>query len=170
MSAYNKERERCVNIIEQEFREVTKLPPSFSLDEGKKFIKRLTTLLRDLPSAANDDEGMADILLPYPKGKYDGKVVKIEAFIEKYKDKSAGVIEFAYTTEAANAGAEIGIKKGVVNLFRKLLSHNVWQTHLVEETGENKALCNIVVYNIIKAIKTEAIKPGSADTNVHLLH
>ena len=49
MSTYDTKRERFAKIIELEFEKVAKLPPSFSLDDGKKFKKKLITILRDIP-------------------------------------------------------------------------------------------------------------------------
>ena len=42
MSTYNDKRKRCAKIIELEFKEVTKLPPTFSLDYGMIFTKNLS--------------------------------------------------------------------------------------------------------------------------------
>ena len=67
MSAYNSERKRCSNIIELEFKEVAKLPPSLSLDDGKKFTKKLIILLRDMSHPINKTDRMADILLISPQ-------------------------------------------------------------------------------------------------------
>ena len=78
MSAYNSERKRCSNIIELEFKEVAKLPPSFSLNDRKKFTKKLITVLRDMSHPINKTNGMADILLIIPQGAYDRKVPKVE--------------------------------------------------------------------------------------------
>ena len=76
MSAYNSERKRCSNIIELEFKEVAKLPPSLSLDDGKKFTKRLITVLRDMPHPINKTDGMVEILFLSPQGSYDVKFPK----------------------------------------------------------------------------------------------
>ena len=80
-----------------------------------------------------------------------------------------GAIKFAYIPDAAAAGAEMGIKKGIADLVQRLLPSNVWQTHLVEATGENKAVKYINIHEIIQSIQTESIKTGSHDTNTGLL-
>ena len=124
MSAYNSESEQCVNIIELNFKEVAKLPPSYLLDGGKKFIKRLITVLIDMPHPINETDGVAYILLLDHQGAYDDKFPKAEEYIDRYKDQSAGAIEFAYNTDMAAAGTEMGIRKGIVDLFRRLLPSN----------------------------------------------
>ena len=66
--------------------EVDKLPPSFSLDDKKNFIKQLIIILRDIPHCINKTDGMVDILILTPQGAYDGKVSKAENYINRYKD------------------------------------------------------------------------------------
>ena len=63
----------------------------------------------------------------------------------------------------------MGIKKCIVDLVCRPLLINVWQTHLVEATGDNKALKDVTIHDIIQSIQTESIKPGSQDTNTGLL-
>ena len=63
MYTYNTECERCANIIELEFKEVAKIPHSFSLDDSKEFTKRLITVLIDMPQPINKTNGMEEILL-----------------------------------------------------------------------------------------------------------
>ena len=94
----------------------------------------------------------------------------MDGYIDRYKDKSVGEIEFSYNTYAAAAGAEMGIKKGIVELVRRLFPRKVWQNHIVKSTSENKSLKDVVIHNIIQSIKTESIKPGSQDTNTGLLN
>ena len=48
MSACNAERERCAKIIAEEFKGVEALQPSFTLADAKRFIKQLTSTLKDL--------------------------------------------------------------------------------------------------------------------------
>ena len=64
-----------------DFKEVAKLPPSFSLKYGNKFIKRPIPILRDIPHPINKTNGMADMLLISPEGAYNGKVPKAEEYI-----------------------------------------------------------------------------------------
>ena len=125
ISAYNAKHEQCAKVTKIEFKEVTKLLPSFSIKYGKKFIRRLITLLKYMPHPINETDGIADILLLTPQGAYYGKVPKAEEYIDHFKDQSAGAIEFAYNTDAAAAGAEMGIKKGIVELVLCLLHINV---------------------------------------------
>ena len=70
---------------------------------------------------------------------------------------------------AAVAGAEMGIKKGIVDLAHRLLLSNVWKTHLVKTTGDNKSIKDVTIHDIIQSIHTKYIKPGSQDTNTGLL-
>ena len=77
MSAYNADREICAKIIELEFKEVAKLPPSFSLDYGKKFTKTHQRPPRHA-SPHQKTDGMSYMLLIIPQGSYDGKVPKVE--------------------------------------------------------------------------------------------
>ena len=138
MSENNAEQEWFTKVIGKEFNEVAKPPPSFLLEDRKKFIKRLITALRDIPHPVNEIYGMADILLLNPQVEYNGKVLKAEEYIDRYKEKSARVIGFAYNTDAAAAGNEMEINKGIVDLVLRLLPYNLWQTHLVEATGDKK--------------------------------
>ena len=62
---------------------------------------------------------MVDILILTPQGAYDGKVSKAEDYINRYKDQSAGAIEFAYNTAMDAAGAEMGMKKDIVDLVQR---------------------------------------------------
>ena len=78
MSAYNFRRERCAKVIKLEFKEVANIPPSFSLEYVKKFIKRLITVLKYMPHAIIGTNNMADIFLIIPQGAYNGKVPKSE--------------------------------------------------------------------------------------------
>ena len=57
----------------------------------------------------------------------------------------------------------MGIKKGIVELVCHLLNSNIWKTHLVEYTGDNKTLKDVIIYNIIQSIKTKSTKPGYQD-------
>ena len=149
MSAYNSECKWCSKVIEQEFKEVAKISPSFLLYDGKKKFKCLTTILRDILHLVNKTNGMADIIIFNPQGVYNVKVLKADEYIDTYKDKSVEEIEFAYNTDVAAAGAEMGIKKGVVDLVRHLFPRNVWQTHLSESTGDNKYLNDVIIHDII---------------------
>ena len=140
MSAYNAEQARCAKIIADEFKEVETLPPSFTLDRAKKFIKHLKSILKDLYNPKNEDEGMADILLIFPLGAYDGVLPKIEDYIDKYKGASSNALEFSYNTAATAVGAEFGIKKGIVDLICRALPCHVWEPHLTDTDGEHMAL------------------------------
>ena len=62
---------------------------------------------------------------------------------------------------AAVAGSEMGIKKGIVYLAHRLLLSNVWKTHLVKTTGNNKSIKDVIIHDIIQSIHTNYIKPGS---------
>ena len=108
------------------------------LENGKKFIRRLTTILRDIPHPVNGTNGMEDILFLTPQGAYNDRAPEVDDYIGRYKDKSARAIDFSYNTDAAATVAKTGIKKGIVDLVHRLLTSNVWQTHLVESTGDNK--------------------------------
>ena len=57
-----------------------------------------------MPHPVNENDGMADILILSPQGAYDGKVPKVEEYINCYKEKSAGEIKFTYNKDAASAG------------------------------------------------------------------
>ena len=70
-----------------------------------------------MPHPINKTYGMEDILLISPQGDYNGKVPKVKNYIGRHKYKSAGAIEFAYNADAAAASTEMGIKKGIVDLF-----------------------------------------------------
>ena len=63
----------------------------------------------------------------------------------------------------------MGIKKVILDLIRRLLTRNVCQTQLVEATGDNKFLKDMIIHNIIPSIHTKSIKPGSQDINIGLL-
>ena len=63
----------------------------------------------------------------------------------------------------------MGIKKGIVDLIRRLLPSNVWQTHLFKATGDNKYLKDFTIRYRIHSIQTESIKPGYQDTNMVLI-
>ena len=78
MSAYNTGRKNSVKFIEQDFKEAAKIPPNFSLDDGKKLIKRLTTILRDMTHSVNKNYNMEEILILNTQGSYNSKVQKAE--------------------------------------------------------------------------------------------
>ena len=63
----------------------------------------------------------------------------------------------------------MGIKKCILDLVCRPLLINVWQTHLVEATGDNKYLKDVKTHNIIQSIQTEPTKTGSQDTKTGLL-
>ena len=117
----------------------------------------------------NKNYGMEDILLIIPQGDYGRKVPNTEEYINHYKDQSVGAIGFSYNNNGAAAGAEMGINKFIVDIVRRLLPSNVWQTHLVESTEDNKSLKDVTTHNIIQSIQTESIKNWSQDTNTGLL-
>ena len=92
-----------------------------------------------------------------------------EEYINRYRYQSAAATEFVYNTAAAAAGAEMGIKKGIVVPIQHLLPRKVWHTHLVESTEDNKSPKDVTIHDIIQSIQTESINPGSQDTNMGLL-
>ena len=65
----------------------------------------------------NKPKHMTDILLLNSQGSYNGKVPKAEEYIDGYKDQSVGLIIFFYNTDAAAAGADMGIKKCIVDFL-----------------------------------------------------
>ena len=65
----------------------------------------------------NKTEDMTDILLLSSQVSYNGKVPKAEEHIDGYKDQSVESIRFVYNTDAAAAGADMGIKKYIVDLL-----------------------------------------------------
>ena len=67
ISVDNAKFERCEKVIKLDFKEVAKLPPSFSFDDVKNFTKQLITVLRDMPHSVNKTDGMADILILTPQ-------------------------------------------------------------------------------------------------------
>ena len=132
------------------------------LTRWQKYIqKRVITILRDMPRTINKTDGMTNILILSPQGAYDGKVNKSEEYIDRYSDKSTGAIEFAYNTATTAVSTEMDINRGIVDLIRRLLPNNVWQTHLLEATGGNKSLKDFTIYDIIQSIQTESINTGS---------
>ena len=122
-----------------------------------------------MPHPINETYGMEDILLLIPQGAYIGKVPKVEEYIDRYRDQSAGAIKFAYNTTAAAAGAEMGTNKEILDLIRRPPPSNVWQTHLFKATGDNKAINDFTIHDIIQSIKTESTKTGSKGTKMGLL-
>ena len=63
----------------------------------------------------------------------------------------------------------MGIYKRIIDLVRRLLSRNFWQTHIVKATGDKKSLKDVTIHYIIQSIQTESIKPRSQDTNTGIL-
>ena len=72
-----------------------------------------------------------------------------------FTGEAAGALEFAYNAAAAAVGVEFGIKKGIVDLIRRVLPRNVWQPHLTESDGENTTLKKVGIFNLIQAITDE---------------
>ena len=95
--------------------DAAELPVSYSLRQGKKFINKITSVLRETYNQANEDYGIGNLLLQTPRGTYDGKVPKYMDFIELYETSS--VTEFAFTKASIATGAAIGTKKGVIGLL-----------------------------------------------------
>ena len=71
-----------MKVIELDLKEVSKLTPSLSLNDGKKFIKRTINFLRDMPHPINKTNGMAEILLLSPQGSYNRKFPKGKEYID----------------------------------------------------------------------------------------
>ena len=68
MSDYKAERDRIAKAFAAEFVDAAELPASYSLHQGKKLIKKITAVLREKYNQANEDYGMANILLQIPRG------------------------------------------------------------------------------------------------------
>ena len=69
--------------------DAAELPASYSLHQGKKFINKITAVLRETYNQANEDYGIGNLLLQTPRGTYDGKVPKYTDFIELYETSCA---------------------------------------------------------------------------------
>ena len=63
----------------------------------------------------------------------------------------------------------MGIKKGIVDLIRRLLPSNVCQTHIVKAMGYNKSLKYFTIHDITQSIQIEFINNLSEDTSTGLL-
>ena len=71
--------------------------------------------------------------------------------------------KFASDQASLKVGSQVGTKKGVVAVLRRVLPKGVVQPHLYVD-GDHMPLKDVNVYDIIQAIQTAAVKPGSSET------
>ena len=58
-----------------------------------------------MPHPINETNFMSEILILIPQGAYNGKLTKVEGYIDRYRDQSAGAVKFAYIIAATATGS-----------------------------------------------------------------
>ena len=110
---------------------------------------------------------MADLLVNNPKTNFNESVTVAKTFLDDKELTTAEENKFAFDQASLKIESQVGTKKGVVAVLRRVLPKSVVQPHLYVD-GERMPLKYVNVYDIIQAIQTAAVKPGSSETQILL--
>ena len=86
-----------------------------------------------------------------------------KTFLDDKELTTAEEKKSVFDQASLKVGSKVGTKKDVVAVLRQVLPKSVVKTHLYVD-GECMPLKNVNVYDIIQAIQTAAVKPGSSET------
>ena len=106
---------------------------------------------------------MSDLLVNNPKTNFNESLPVAKNFLDDKELKTAKENKFAFDQASLKVGSQVGTKKGVVAVLRRVLPKSVVQPHLYVD-GDRMPLKDVNVYDIIQAIQTAAVKPGSSET------
>ena len=95
MSKFNGESDRASRAIEDALANLQTLPSTFTLREGKRWIKVINAVLTDLHNEDNVEKGMADILVNNPKTNFNESVPVAKNFLDDKELTTAEEKNFA---------------------------------------------------------------------------